>query len=193
MGHYSLKFLSTDFSDRCVLHSALGRALTPRNLSWKHKIISPSFSSCAEGASMHSVSVLLRENVMLRWADVTEWKSAAELQQARCGVMLVWDLHLSFTRVRIRPQMVRPWDPGCHACFWAQKRCVQWWESLKSGADLLIYVMWKIVVLIPLSNLPGPSARQRLAPLPVNPMPAVCARWGALLRTVLRPLGPSIV
>lgn len=89
VGNYSLQFLSTTFSDCFVLHSALGRASTPRNISWKDKIISPSFSSCAKGSSRHSLSVWLRESVMLRWADVTEWKSAKELQRARCGVTLV--------------------------------------------------------------------------------------------------------
>lgn len=89
VGNYSLQFLSTDFSDCFVLHSALGRASTLRNISWKYKIISHSFSSWAEGSSMHSLSVLLRENVMLCYADGTERKSAIELQEAWCGVMLV--------------------------------------------------------------------------------------------------------
>lgn len=45
VGNYSLQFLSTDFSDCFVLHSTWGRASTPRNTSWKDKIISRSFSS----------------------------------------------------------------------------------------------------------------------------------------------------
>lgn len=76
-GNYSLQFLSTDFSHCFVLHSALGRASTPTNTPWEDKLISPSFSSCAEGSPMSSLAVKRERNAKLVRRDGVEERSGA--------------------------------------------------------------------------------------------------------------------